>query len=94
MGAKTRGIKRQRRAGGQAAYVAVTQSGDVAFEIVLDPKWYPLERHAEILRYLQRHLLDPVDPPLALDATKERERSRIALSAFSFEDPYGLQGKG
>lgn len=92
MGLTERGIKRQRRAGGQTAYVAITHAGDIAFEIVLDPKRYPVERHPEILRYLQRHLLDPVDPPLSLAVGgPERSPRGIALSPAAFEDPYGLE---
>lgn len=93
MAIKTRGIRRQDRAGGQIAYVARTQQGAVAFEIILDPAHYPIDRHAEILRYLERHLLDPVDPPLRLAVggpEPERSPRGKALAYLPVDDPYAV----
>lgn len=95
MSVRTRGIRRQDRAGGQVAYVARTQAGNVAFEVVLDPRLYPLAMHSKILKWLERGLLDPVDAPLELTPGAEsRPLHGIALAKFPHDDPYGLNGGG
>lgn len=69
--ARKRGWQRVALPGDGVTYVAITSDGDPAMQLTLNPRLYPVEFHAKILRKLERMLLDPVDAPLDLAAGGE-----------------------
>lgn len=62
-----------------------TARGRIAMRLTLDPSLYPPERRARILRFVEKHLVDPVDPPLKLLADEPPRRLLATL-----DDPYQL----
>lgn len=87
---KRRGVVEVGAVGRARTFQFQMSSGRVAFTVIADGDLYSAERLSRVLRHLERTMLDPIDPPLALVADEPPPRPLPRTP----DDPYHVGPRG